>query len=140
MTACDSSTNLVQLNEKSDEHELDEVNVDRPRRPSKLRVAGMAAVATNAAATERVRRQSGAAVATLSRGPYCPPSTFFVFHRSQLQRLLASFRLWQRAWDARALTRDAKRLRWEYVACSMLAPGEGGLLLHYNHSDLEKGQ
>ena len=38
MTACDSSTNLVQLNEKSDE-----VNVDRPRRPSKLRVAGMAA-------------------------------------------------------------------------------------------------
>ena len=45
----------------------------------------------NAAATERVRRQSGAAVATLSRGPYCPPSTFFVFHRSQLQRLLASF-------------------------------------------------
>ena len=94
----------------------------------------------NAAATERVRRQSGAAVATLSRGPYCPPSTFFVFHRSQLQRLLASFRLWQRAWDARALTRDAKRLRWEYVACSMLAPGEGGLLLHYNHSDLEKGQ
>ena len=43
MTACDSSTNLVQLNEFSDVHELDEVNGDRPRRPSKLRVAGMAA-------------------------------------------------------------------------------------------------
>ena len=43
MTPCDSSTNLVQLNEFSDLHELDEVNVDRPRRPSKLRVAGIAA-------------------------------------------------------------------------------------------------
>ena len=89
------------------------------------------------AAPRKLQEASGAAVATLSRGPYCPPSTFFVLHRRHLDRLLASFRLWQEAWDARALTRDAKRLRWEYTACSLLAPGEATLLLYYNTTQLE---
>lgn len=88
----------------------------------------------NINAPEVLRRRSGAAVATLARGPYCPPSTFFISHRRHLDRLLDSFRLWQEAWDEGALTRDMKRVRWEYVACSLLAPGEAGLLLYYNMS------
>jgi hypothetical protein len=89
---------------------------------------------TNAPAALRV--ESGASVATLSRGPWCPPSTFFVVHKRSLDRVLSGFKLWQRAWDARALTRDKKRLRWEYVACTLLAPGESVLLLYYNYSQL----
>ena len=93
----------------------------------------------NEKAPDVLRQRTGATVATLSRGPYCPSSTFFVAHRRHLPRLLHSFRFWQEAWDARALTRDTVRLRWEYVACSLLAPGEAVLLLHYNHSQLEAG-
>ena len=93
----------------------------------------------NTPALDRMRRQSAAAVATLSRGPWCPPSTFFVLHRRSLGRLLRSFQLWQKAWDAKALTRDAKRLRWEYVSCALLAPGEATLLLYYNFSVLAGG-
>ena len=52
MAAVDSSPNLVQLNELSAVHELDEVNVDRPRQPSKLQAAGMASIFTHAVATE----------------------------------------------------------------------------------------
>ena len=70
-------------------------------------------------------------MATLSRGPWCPPSTFFVLHRRSLGRLLRSFQLWQKAWDAKALTRDAKRLRWS-MSRALLAPGEATLLLYYN--------
>ena len=36
----------------------------------------------------------------------------------------------------KALTRDLKRLRWEYVGCALLAPGEAVLQLHYNYSAL----
>ena len=80
--------------------------------------------------------RAGAAVATLSRGPWCPPSTFWVLHRDSLPRLLHSFTLWQRAWDSLTLTRDLKRLRWEFVSCSLLAPGEAVLQLYFNHSAL----
>ena len=87
---------------------------------------------------EKLRKATGAEAVILSRGPYCPPSTFFVVHRKHLKRLLSSFRLWQEAWDAKgALTKDGKRLRWEYTSCAMLTPGEAGLLLYYNHTSLE---
>ena len=79
---------------------------------------------------------SGASVATLSRGPWCPPSTFFVVHKRSLDRLLTSFRLWQGAWDAKALSRDQKRMRWEFTSCALLAPGEAVLALYFNHSQL----
>ena len=91
----------------------------------------------NMPAPRRMQRATGANVAILSRGPYCPPSTFFVVHRQQLGRLLGSFQLWREAYEARALTRDKKRLRWEYVSCALLAPGEAGLLLYYNHTQLD---
>jgi hypothetical protein len=83
---------------------------------------------------------AGASVATLTRGPWCPPSTFWVLHRRSLDRMLGSLTLWQQAWDARALTRDQKRMRWEFTSCALLAPGEATLLLYYNHSALmERG-
>ena len=78
----------------------------------------------------------GAATATLSRGPWCPPSTFWILHRRSLDRMLTSLTLWQQAWDAMALTRDQKRLRWEYTSCAMLSPDEAALLLYYNHTEL----
>ena len=34
----------------------------------------------------------------------------------------------------RRRTDFAKRLRWEYTSCSLLTPGEAGLLLYYNSS------
>lgn len=92
----------------------------------------------NIDAPKWMRAASAAQVATLSRGPWCPPSTFWVLHRSSLGRLLDGMRLWQEAWDARALTRDLKRMRWEFVGCSLLAPGEAALLLYYNQSALRE--
>ena len=92
----------------------------------------------NTAAADKMLAASAASVATLSRGPWCPSSTFWILHRRTLPRQLAGLRLWQQAYDARALTRDAKRLRWEYVGCSMLAPGEAVLQLYYNYSRLEE--
>ena len=83
-----------------------------------------------------IAMSAGATVATLSRGPWCPPSTFWILHRRSLDRLLSSFTLWQQAWDTRALTPDQKRMRWEFTSCSLLAPGEATLLLYYNHSEL----
>lgn len=91
----------------------------------------------NVAATEELRATSGASAATLSRGPWCPSSAFWILHRRTLQRHLAGLRLWQEAFDRRALTRDLKRLRWEYVGCALLAPGEAVLHLHYNYSSLD---
>ena len=82
---------------------------------------------------------AGASVATLTRGPWCPPSTFWVLHRRSLDRMLESLTLWQQAWDARALTRDQKRMRWEFTSCALLAPGEATLLLYYNHTLLGGG-
>ena len=54
-------------------------------------------------------------------------------------RHLAGLRLWQEAFDRRALTRDMRKLRWEYVGCAALAPGEAVLQLFYNYSSLEEG-
>jgi len=91
----------------------------------------------NLDATHALRAASGASVATLSRGPWCPSSTFWILHRRTLRRHLAGLRLWQDAFDRRgSLTRDLKRLRWEYVGCGLLAPGEAVLQLHYNYSAL----
>ena len=76
--------------------------------------------------------ESGATFTTLSRGPWCPPSTFYMFHRGMLRRHLASLRLWAEAFAAKALTSAEKLIRWEYVSCALLAPGEAILLAYYN--------
>lgn len=91
----------------------------------------------NVAAAPEWRSRVGSAVATFSRGPWCPPSNFFLLHRRSLPRMLASLRTWQQAIDRQALFGDAKMYRWEYVGCSMLRPGESVLLAYYNHSELE---
>ena len=91
----------------------------------------------NTNANEQLRAASGAAVATLSRGPWCPSSRFWVLPARSLARHLASLRLWHAAFERRALTRDLRKLRWEYVSCALLAPGEAVLQLHYNFSRLD---
>lgn len=80
---------------------------------------------------------TGAKAVLLSRGPWCPPSTFFMFHRTSLPRFLSSLRLWQQAYDRAALFRDRRYYRWEFVTCSLLAPNEAILLAYYNSSALE---
>lgn len=90
----------------------------------------------NIATASSVLAASGASTASLSRGPWCPSSAFWILHRRTLPRQLAGLRLWQQAYDAQALTRERKRLRWEYVGCSMLAPNEAVLHLYYNYSRL----
>jgi hypothetical protein len=105
----------------------------------------------------------GANAAVLSRGPWCPPSTFFILHRDSLARHMASLRVWEQATERRfqldgrprptaasehagggggtGRNKDAapppwRLLRWEYVGCSLLEAEEAVLLAYFNYSAL----
>jgi len=91
----------------------------------------------NVAAAPRWRELTAASVVTLSRGPWCPPSNFFILHRRSLTRMLATLRLWQQAVDRAALFKDKRLYRWEYTSCSLLGPGEAVLLAYYNMSEID---
>ena len=94
----------------------------------------------NIDSSPRLRTASGASVATLSRGPWCPSSAFFMLHRRSLKRHLNGLRIWQEAFDrhSQAAWKRLKLMRWEYLGCGLLAPGESILMAYYNHTELDQ--
>jgi len=95
----------------------------------------------------------------LSRGPYCPSSQFFVFHRLDLDAVLRSLSFWKQAYTERRVEAERMvagvgqahrlahnhtgrrgpsldptffyRARWEFTTCELLAPNEAVLYLHF---------
>ena len=64
--------------------------------------------------------------AFLYRGPFCPSSQFFMFHRNDLDFVLSSFEFWRRAFSAnqRHGRWHANVVRWESTTCSLMGADE----------------
>ena len=96
-----------------------------------------------------VVERAHAASGVLARGPWCPSSRFYLFHRDDLDRTMASYSLWREALDSSlergtpghsaatlARANTTTEIRWEATTCSMLAPHEAVLWLWYEPAAL----
>jgi hypothetical protein len=85
----------------------------------------------------------------LARGPYCPSSVFYIFHRDDLPMVLQSHAHWRAIYEVTRAKldertrgpperrgrpedwRESYKDRWEFTTCALLAPNEAALFLRY---------
>jgi hypothetical protein len=72
----------------------------------------------------------------LYRGPFCPSSQFFIVHRYELKRVLASFDLWHDAFEAGAARWEPLALSWETTTCALLDEDEASLAVLFPWANL----
>mmetsp|Transcript_2382 Transcript_2382/g.6668 ORF Transcript_2382/g.6668 Transcript_2382/m.6668 type:complete len:397 (-) Transcript_2382:175-1365(-) len=67
--------------------------------------------------------------AFLYRGPFCPSSQFFIFHRNDLNFVLSSFEFWRQSFRANENHGKWHKnvVRWESTTCSLMGSDEAVL-------------